>query len=92
MCVFIVGVYQGDAHYSLDYVCVRYSNMSVSDEPVLEEDVAAVVNSGLDVTWVAHCRVTDVAPFPNGLVVRLALVHSRCVTWSMASSGALTIT
>ncbi|XP_012934940.1 helicase with zinc finger domain 2 isoform X2 [Aplysia californica] len=69
-------VFSDDLSYSLDFMCVRYADIEVPDEPVLEESVAAVVNTGHPITWVGHCRVLKVTKFANGFVVKVALVQS----------------
>ncbi|KAK7002884.1 helicase with zinc finger domain 2-like isoform X1 [Biomphalaria glabrata] len=63
-------------NFSLDYLCVRYSNVQVPDEPALEESVAVLVNNGRPIVWVAHCLVTDVTKCTEGYLVEIKVSQS----------------
>ena len=69
-------LYSEDPNYSLDFVCVRYFGINAPEDPSLAESVAAVVNSSQQITWVAHCRVTEVMRSARGFQVKVVLIHS----------------
>ncbi|XP_059174915.1 helicase with zinc finger domain 2-like isoform X2 [Physella acuta] len=66
-----------DCNYSLDFLCVRYSNLTIPDEPALDESVAVVVNNGQPITWVGHCQVKQVSRRADGFKVTISLIQSR---------------
>ncbi|GFN78225.1 helicase with Zinc finger domain 2-like isoform x3, partial [Plakobranchus ocellatus] len=68
--------YCEDDNFCLDYICVRYSGLPATEEPGLDESVAAVVNNSQPITWVGHCLVKEVTETAQGFLVKIALVQS----------------
>lgn len=70
-------MHNSDCYYSIDFLCVRYSNLTIPDEPALDESVAVVVNNGQPITWVGHCQIKQVSRRADGFKVTILLIHSR---------------
>ena len=70
-------LYSEDANFSLDYLCVRCRGMTVQEDSGLDPSVAAVVNNGQPLTWVCHCRVTEVTESGQDFQIKIVLVQSN---------------
>ncbi|XP_041364208.1 uncharacterized protein LOC121379626 [Gigantopelta aegis] len=63
--------------YFLDYLCVRYTGLSIPCGSNVAEKVSAVLSEDKPVCWVGHCCVTSVTKEKNGqLIVQLKLHQS----------------
>lgn len=62
--------------YFSDYVCVRYSSISLPDMVDLPDTLAQVINNGCTGTWVGHCAVTDVSRGNDKVTLKLELRQS----------------
>ena len=62
--------------YFSDFVCIRYSNVTLPNKAGLSEDIAQLVNTGGIFTWVGHCTIIDVAPVNDMVQLKLQLVQS----------------
>lgn len=59
-----------------DFVCVRYSNLGLPDDPTLNDEIAVIMNNGVPVKWVGHCIITSVKMDNNSLTFRMKLLQS----------------
>ena len=62
--------------YFADFVCVRYSNLALLDDPALSDTVSLMMNNGLPVTWVGHCVIVTVRMENDSLTFKLKLLQS----------------
>ncbi|XP_041364401.1 helicase with zinc finger domain 2-like [Gigantopelta aegis] len=63
--------------YFLDYLCVRYTGLSIPCGPNVAEKISAVLSEDKPVCWVGHCCVTSVTKEKSGqLIVQLKLHQS----------------
>ena len=62
--------------YFADFVCVRYSNLSLPDDPTSSDGISVIVNNGAPVTWVGHCVITTVQMIKDSLTFKMRLLQS----------------
>lgn len=62
--------------YFSDFVCIRYSNITLPNNFGLSESIAQLVNTGGIFTWVGHCTVIGVAHGNDSVTLKMQLVQS----------------
>jgi hypothetical protein len=62
--------------YFSDFVCIRYSNVTLPNKAGLSDEVSQMVNTGGIFTWVGHCTIIDVAVINDSATLKLQLVQS----------------
>ena len=62
--------------YFADFVCVRYSNLALPNDPTLNDVVSMMMNNGLPVTWVGHCVILSAKIENESLTFKMKLVQS----------------
>ena len=62
--------------YFGDFICVRYGNLSIPDDPTLSDALSLLVNNGVPVTWVGHCVITSVRMDRDFLIFKMRLQQS----------------
>lgn len=60
-----------------DYLCFRYNDITLADDPALNESIALIVNNSVPFCWIGHCVITDVVRRENHLQITATLQQSN---------------
>ena len=62
--------------YFADFICVRYGNLALPNDPALSDAVSLMMNNSLPVAWVGHCVIVAVRMEGESLTFKLKLLQS----------------
>ena len=62
--------------YFADFVCVRYSNLDLPEDPAVSDAVSVIVNNEIPGTWVGHCVISSVSMGKDNLTFKMKLLQS----------------